>query len=65
MNREQIEQRNDPSLIPLLTEYVPGLFTTSRGLMGYGVSGGAAGGISFGELGVYLRKDCRQRECSC
>ena len=45
VNREQIEHRNDPSLLPLLTEYIPGLFTTSRGLMGYGVSGGAAGGI--------------------
>lgn len=51
MNREQIEQRNDPSLLPLLTEYVPGLFTTSRGLMGYGVSGGAAGGISLRGIG--------------
>ncbi len=51
VNREQIEQRNDPSLLPLLTEYVPGLFTTSRGLMGYGVSGGAAGGISLRGIG--------------
>ena len=51
VNREQIELRNDPSLLPLLTEYIPGLFTTSRGLMGYGVSGGAAGGRSVGGVG--------------
>ncbi len=51
MNREQIEHRNDPSLLPLLTEYIPGLFTTSRGLMGYGVSGGAAGGMSLRGIG--------------
>ena len=36
-----------PSLLPVLTEQVPGLFTTSRGVMGYGVSNGAAGGISL------------------
>ena len=51
VNREQIELRNDPSLLPLLTEYRPGLFTTSRGLMGYGVSGGAAGGMSLRGIG--------------
>ena len=51
VNREQIEYRNDPSLLPLLTEYIPGLFTTSRGLMGYGVSGGAAGGMSLRGIG--------------
>jgi len=51
VDREQIEHRNDPSLLPLLTEYIPGLFTTSRGLMGYGVSGGAAGGMSLRGIG--------------
>ena len=51
VNREQIDYRNDPSLLPLLTEYIPGLFTTSRGLMGYGVSGGAAGGMSLRGIG--------------
>ena len=51
VNREQIEHRNDPSLLPLLTESIPGLFTTSRGLMGYGVSGGAAGGMSLRGIG--------------
>lgn len=51
VNREQIEHRNDPSLLPLLTEYIPGLFTTSRGLMGYGVSGGASGGMSLRGIG--------------
>ena len=36
---------------PLLTEQVPGLFTTSRGIMGYGVSTGAAGGMSLRGIG--------------
>lgn len=47
VNRKKIEQSSQPSLLPVLTENVPGLFTTARGIMGYGVSGGAAGGISL------------------
>ena len=46
VGRQQIEKRYEPSLLPLLTEQVPGFFTTSRGIMGYGVSTGAAGGMS-------------------
>lgn len=47
VSRVKIEQMMQPSLLPVLTEQVPGLFTTARGIMGYGVSGGAAGGISL------------------
>ena len=47
VGRTQIEQRMQPSLLPMLTEQIPGLFVTSRGVMGYGVSNGAAGGISL------------------
>lgn len=47
VNRKVIEEAMQPSLLPILTEQVPGLFTTSRGVMGYGVSGGAAGSISL------------------
>ncbi|WP_366521774.1 TonB-dependent receptor [uncultured Proteiniphilum sp.] len=47
----QIEERIQPSLLPLLTEEVPGLFITQRGLMGYGVANGAAGGMSIRGIG--------------
>lgn len=47
INRTLIENSQQPSLLPVLTEQVPGLFTTSRGVMGFGVSNGAAGGISL------------------
>lgn len=47
VGRKAIEQSMQPLLLPVLTEQVPGLFTTARGVMGYGVSGGAAGGISL------------------
>ena len=47
VGRTQLENRYQPSLLPALTEQVPGLFVTSRGVMGYGVSTGAAGGFSL------------------
>lgn len=47
VSRHTIEQRLQPSLLPVLIEQVPGLFATSRGVMGYGVSGGAAGNLSL------------------
>lgn len=51
VNRSQIEKRYEPSLLPVLTEQVPGFFTTARGVMGYGVSTGAAGGMSLRGIG--------------
>lgn len=51
VNREQIEKRYEASLLPSLVEQVPGLFITGRGIMGYGVSGGAAGGMSLRGIG--------------
>lgn len=51
VDRKLLEQSYQPSLLPTLTEQVPGLFTTSRGLMGYGVSTGAAGGMNLRGIG--------------
>lgn len=47
IDRTAIEETNRASLLPLLTEQVPGLFITQRGYSGFGVSGGAAGNISM------------------
>lgn len=47
VDRTRIERSRQSSLLPLLSEQIPGLFVTSRGVMGYGVSNGAAGGISL------------------
>ena len=47
VDRSRLESRYQPSLLPVLSEQVPGLFVTSRGVMGYGVSTGAAGGLSM------------------
>ena len=47
IDRQAIEESNRSSVLPLLTEQVPGLFITQRGYAGYGVSGGAAGNITM------------------
>ncbi len=44
VSERQIQTRLEPSLLPLLTEEVPGLFITQRGVMGYGVAGGGCRG---------------------
>lgn len=51
VEQQQIKNRIEPSLLPLLTEQVPGLFITQRGVMGYGVSGGSAGTMSIRGVG--------------
>lgn len=51
VDRQQLEDSYQPSVLPILNEQIPGLFTTSRGLMGYGVSTGAAGGMSLRGVG--------------
>src|SRR5574344_588170 len=51
IRRDQIEQRYEQSLLPLLSEQTPGLFVTSRGMMGYGMSTNAAGGIKIRGIG--------------
>ena len=51
VSERQIQNRLEPSLLPLLTEEVPGLFITQRGVMGYGVAAGSAGGMSIRGIG--------------
>ena len=47
VDRNTIEQSKETSLLPAVMQQVPGLFVTSRGMAGYGVSGGAAGDINM------------------
>lgn len=51
VSEEKVEGRMLPSLLPLLIEEVPGLFIAQRGIMGYGVANGAAGGMSIRGIG--------------
>lgn len=45
IDRQTLSANERQNILPTLTERVPGLFVTQRGMMGFGVSGGAAGGI--------------------
>ena len=47
VNRSQLTAQFQPSILPTLMQQVPGLMLTSRGMMGYGVSGGSAGGLNL------------------
>ncbi|MDR1341500.1 MAG: TonB-dependent receptor [Prevotellaceae bacterium] len=46
-----LENRLEQSLLPSITEEVPGLYITGRGIMGYGVSAGSAGGMKIRGVG--------------
>ena len=52
VGRGTIAQSDENVLMPSLMEQVPGLFVTSRGVTGYGVSSGAAGAISLRGFGA-------------
>jgi len=47
----QLNQSIETALLPALNGRVPGLFVTERGIMGFGVSAGAAGQISIRGIG--------------
>ena len=47
INREKLTEQHQTSVLPTAMQRVPSLFVTSRSMMGYGVSTGAAGGINL------------------
>lgn len=47
VGREKLTEQNQMSVLPTVMQQVPGLVVTGRGMMGYGVSTGAAGGINL------------------
>ena len=47
IDRQQLTEQHQTNLLPTAMQQVPGLFVTSRSMMGYGVSTGAAGGINL------------------
>ena len=47
IDRQTLTEQHQASILPTGMQQVPGLFVTSRGMMGYGVSTGAAGGINL------------------
>ncbi len=51
VSEEQLHERCETNILPTLTAEIPGLFVTQRGMMGYGVSTGGAGGIKVRGIG--------------
>lgn len=47
IGRDKLTEQQQPSVLPTVMQQVPSLFVTSRSMMGYGVSTGAAGGINM------------------
>ncbi|CAN5615100.1 TonB-dependent receptor [soil metagenome] len=52
VTREDIIESGAPSVLSVVSERVPGLFVTQRGVLGYGVGQGAAGRISIRGVGA-------------
>jgi iron complex outermembrane receptor protein len=51
VDRREIEQSSESSLLKALTEHVPSMFVTQRGVTGFGVSSGGTGGITMRGVG--------------
>ncbi|MFO7932447.1 MAG: TonB-dependent receptor [Bacteroidales bacterium] len=51
VSRVELEQTTESALLPLISEQVPGLFVTERGITGFGVADGSAGQINIRGLG--------------
>lgn len=51
VSREVFQQASESALLPFLSEEVPGLFVTERGISGFGVATGAAGQLNMRGLG--------------
>ena len=51
IDQQRIENSSESALLPVLSEQVPGLFVTEKGITGFGVSTGAAGTINIRGVG--------------
>ncbi|MDD4032200.1 MAG: TonB-dependent receptor plug domain-containing protein, partial [Bacteroidales bacterium] len=51
INRNEIQESSESALLPVLSQRVPGLFITEKGMTGFGTSTGAAGQISIRGVG--------------
>ncbi len=51
VSREQIEMSNESAVLPVLSQRIPGMFVTERGITGFGVAQGSAGQISMRGVG--------------
>jgi outer membrane receptor protein involved in Fe transport len=53
INQKQIESQAESALLPVLSNVVPGLYVTERGVTGFGVSTGSGGQITIRGIGGF------------
>lgn len=51
IDRNAIESSSESALLPVLSQHVPGLFVTQKGITGFGVSSGSAGAVNIRGVG--------------
>jgi outer membrane receptor protein involved in Fe transport len=51
VNRQEIELSNESAVLPVLSQRIPGMFVTERGVTGFGVATGSAGQINIRGVG--------------
>ncbi|GHT53177.1 ligand-gated channel [Bacteroidia bacterium] len=51
VNRETIEESTETGVLSILSEQIPGVFVTERGVTGYGISSGSAGTVNIHGVG--------------
>ena len=51
IKRTQLEEAHESSVLPTVTQHTPGLFITTRGMAGYGVSTNSAGAMKIRGVG--------------
>ena len=52
ITREEIDKSSESALLPVLSQRVPGLFVTQKGITGFGVSNGGAGAVNIRGVGA-------------
>lgn len=51
VTRQEIDRSSESALLPVLSQRVPGLFVTQKGITGFGVSTGSAGTVNIRGVG--------------
>lgn len=51
LTRKEIELSNESAVLPVLSQRIPGMFVTERGITGFGVASGSAGQINIRGVG--------------
>ncbi len=51
VTKEELDESSESAILPVLSERIPGLFVTERGVTGFGLSSGSAGTVNIHGVG--------------